>query len=280
MRFDAHLHVWWPGDGAAIRIRAAIPALDRDFSFARVRPALADAKIDKVVLVSAAQQAGDNERLALAARANPDLVAGFVGWIDAEAEDVAARVRALAADPLWKGARFPLAIHPDRRFVRRPEVGRALRALRDRGAVAEILADPDQLLDVADTVRGVPGLVAILDHAGLPDFAAAPASAWRDGLAAIASLPDFVCKVSNFWTPGDPPVRDAGAFAFYREVVGAFGARRTISGANWPPSGLVEPYGETWDRLDRLATLAGLDADAARAIAHGNAARLFRAHGV
>ncbi|MCM0018738.1 MAG: amidohydrolase family protein [Tagaea sp.] len=275
MRFDAHLHVWWPGDGAAVRIRAAIPALDRDHSFASQRPALAAAKIDRVVLVSAAQQADDNARLSLVARANPDLVAGIVGWIDAEAADVAARVRDLAADPLWKGARFPLTIHPDRHFVRRPEVGRALRALRDHGAIAEFLAGPDQLLDVADATREVPGLVAVLDHAGLPDFAAPPTSAWCHGLAAIASLPAFVCKVSNFWSPGDPPVREDGAFAFYREIVAAFGPRRMIAGANWPPSGLAEPYGGVWDRLDRLAALAGLDAGAARAIAYDNADRLF-----
>lgn len=95
-------------------------------------------------------------------------------------------------------------------------------------------------------------------------------------LAALASLPDVVCKISNFWMPGDPPVRDEIALAFFREVVAAFGATRTITGANWPPSSLAGPYEASWDRIDRLVAAVGLDSDAARAILFDNADRIFR----
>jgi L-fuconolactonase len=276
MRLDTHLHAWWPGDGAAVRIRAALPELDRDFSFARMRAMLLAARVERVVLISAAQQADDNERLLAIADANRDMVAGVIGWIDPEAGDAAARIRDCDAHPAWRGFRLPLTIHPDRRFVRRPAVAEALRALRAVGGIAEILAAPDQLLDVAAVLRGLPGLSAILDHAGNPDFAAAPTGAWREGIAALAALPEIVCKVSNFWAPGDPPVRDEVALAFYRQIVAAFGPARIIAGGNWPPASLGGPYDASWERLDRLATAAGLDDSGAEAARFGNAARLFR----
>jgi L-fuconolactonase len=276
MRLDAHLHVWWPGDGAAVRIRAALPELDRDFSFASMRGMLLAARVERAVLVSAAQQADDNERLLAVADANRGLVAGVIGWIDAEAEDAEAQLRRLGSAPAWRGFRLPLTIHPDRRFVRRPAVGAALRALRAIGGIAEVLAAPDQLPDVAAVLRDLPGLVAIIDHAGNPDFSAPPTDAWRGGIAALAALPDVVCKVSNFWAPGDPPVRDDVALGFYREIVARFGPARIIAGGNWPPASLAGPYAASWERLDRLAAAADLDAGDAEAVRFGTAARLFR----
>lgn len=280
MRFDSHLHVWWPGDGAGVRIRANLPDLDRDFSFARMRPTLLAARVVRAVLVSAAQQADDNARLLAVADANRDLVVGAVGWLDAEADDIDARIRACAADPMWLGFRLPLTIHADRRFVLRPAVARALRAMRERHAIAEILAAPDQLADVAAVLRELPGLRAVVDHAGNPDFAGAPQRGWRDDIAALAALPDIVCKISNFWAPGDPPVRDETALAFYREVLATFGPTRIVAGSNWPPSSLAEPYDASWDRLDRLAAAAGLESETARAIRFDNAARFFRNPGI
>jgi L-fuconolactonase len=276
MRFDTHLHVWWPGDGAAVRIRTTLPDLDRDFSFERMRSTLLATRVSRVILVAAAQQEDQNARLVEIAKKNPDLVAGVIGWLDVEARDVELRVSTYAEDPIWLGIRLPLTIHDDRRYVLRPEVRRALVALRSHGAIAEFLVGPDQLIDVAVVLRELPGLRAVLDHAGNPDFSTPPRQDWCRDLAALASLPDVVCKISNFWTPGDPPVRDVIALAFFREVVAAFGATRTIAGANWPPSGLAGPYAASWDRLDRLVATFGLDSVAARAILFDNAVRIFR----
>lgn len=257
MRFDTHLHVWWPGDGAAIRIRSRIPELDRDFSLARVRPALVASGVSQVILVSAAQQEDENERLLAVARENADIVAGVIGWLDLEAPDVAKRAAHHRKDSRWLGVRLPLTIHPDRRFISRAAVRGGLEALRDQGIVAQFLAGPDQLPDVAAAIGSVQGLRAIIDHAGTPDFAAAPTILWKAGISALARLPDTACKVSTFWNPGDPPVSDDRALAFFSHVAETFGPHRMIAAANWPPSSLAGPYEESWNRLDRLAALTG-----------------------
>jgi hypothetical protein len=100
MRFDTHLHVWWPGDGASVRIRTTLPDLDRDFSFERMRSTLLATRVSRVILVAAAQQEDQNARLVEIAKKNPDLVAGVIGWLDVE--EIALRLLEThaAVDPL------------------------------------------------------------------------------------------------------------------------------------------------------------------------------------
>lgn len=275
MRFDTHLHAWWPGDKAAIRIRAKIPELDRDFGIAGARVILREAGVSRAVLVSAAQEDADNARLLEIANANADLVAGVIGWLDPEAPDITDRIAHWRQEPLWRGIRMPLTIHEDRRYIARDGVGRGLAALRDAGAIAEILAAPDQLADVAAVLETLPGLRAVIDHAGTPEFATPPTPLWREGIAALARVPDAVCKVSAFWMPGDPPVQEPLALQFFAHVAATFGPDRMIAAANWPVSSLGRPYADVWEMLDRLAVAAGLDAPAIAAITAANAAALF-----
>jgi L-fuconolactonase len=275
MRFDTHLHVWWRGDGAGIRIRSNMPELDRDFSFPTVRPMLAAAGVSRALLVSSAQQEDDNDRLQAVGADNADIVAGVIGWLDLEAPGVAARIAHYGSSPLWRGVRLPLTIHEDRRHVTRPAVRRGLAALAKAGAAAEILAAPGQLADVAAVLADLPGLTAIIDHAGTPDFTAPPTAEWCDGIVVLAALPGTICKVSAFWVPGDPPVADRNALPFFAHIAATFGPERMIAAANWPVSSLAGPYDQSWRLLDRLAAAAGLDADAKRAIMAGNAQRLF-----
>jgi len=275
MRFDTHLHVWWPDDGAGIRIRARLPELDRDFSLETVLPALAAAGVEKAILVSAAQEEADTERLLDVAAAHPQLVRGVIGWLDLEAGAVADRIAHYRADPNWLGARLPLTIIEDRRFIARPAVIAALRRLAETGGIAEILAAPDQLDSVAETLGGVAGLRVVVDHAGNPDFAVPPTPEWRAGVARLATLPGAVCKVSSFWAPGDPPLDAARALPFFAHIVDCFGPARMIAAANWPVSTLLGPYDESWRLLDRLAPLCGLSAADAARILFGTAHAFF-----
>ena len=274
MRFDTHLHVWWPDDGADIRIRSSLPELDSDFSFSSVRPILASAGVTRALLVSAAQQEHDNDRLLAVGTDNADIVAGVIGWLDPEAPDIAVRIAHYGENSLWRGIRLPLTIHPDRRYVRRAGVRRGLAALAQAGALAEFLAAPDQLGDVAAELADLPNLTAIIDHAGCPDFTAAPTPVWREGIAALSALPRTICKVSAFWVPGDPPVADTDALPYFAHVADCFGPARMIAAANWPVSSLAGPYDMSWRRLDRLAAAAGLTDNEVQAIMTGNALAL------
>lgn len=275
MRFDTHLHAWWPGDGAAVRIRTAMPELDRDFSLDATVAALDAAGVGRAVLVSAAQQEDDNARLLAEAARHPDRIAGVIGWLDPAAPDTARAIARWREDPLWRGIRMPLSIHPDRRYITRVETRRGLEALAEAGAIVEILAEPDQLAGVAAAFADLPDLRAIIDHAGLPDFTRTPTAGWRDDMARLAERPATICKVSAFWVPGDPPVRDETAFAFFAHILGCFGPGRMIAAANWPVSSLAGPYGQSWSLIDRLCDRAGLDETARSALLSGTAEALF-----
>jgi L-fuconolactonase len=153
-----------------------------------------------------------------------------------------------------------------------------LAALRDAGAVAEILALPSQLAGVARVLARLPGLAAIIDHAGMPDFAAPPTAEWREAIARLSRLPDTLCKITSFWNPGDPPDEDRRALAILGPVLEAFGPARIIAGANWPCTKLAGPYIQSWTLIDRLLAASGLGAAEQAAILYHNAARLCRTH--
>ena len=78
MRVDTHVHLWQRGDGHRVLIRERLAALDRDFTMDGLAPELDAAGVQRVILVSAAQEEAETDALLAAARAAPDRVLGVV----------------------------------------------------------------------------------------------------------------------------------------------------------------------------------------------------------
>ena len=254
-RVDAHHHLW----DLAVRDQPwteGLPALRRTFALAELEPELRKEGIDATVLVQTVDVPPETPELLALSAAHP-VVAGVVGWVDLTAPDVADRLAALRAGPGGRalvGVRHGVQSEPDPRWLCRPDVRRGLAAVGAAGLVYDLLVVPAQLPAAVATVRALPGLSFVLDHAGKPNIARgteADRAGWAADVRALGAEHNAVVKLSGLvteaehgsWTPADiRPYAD--------QVLAAFGPDRTMFGSDWPVCLLAADYG-------RVAALAG-----------------------
>lgn len=259
MIVDTHVHVWWPEDGHKVLIRERVAKLDADFGFHRLLPQLQPAGVGRVILVSAAQSFAETTRLLMVAAQFPQQVAGVIGYLDIDATGFEARLDEATSNAALAGLRLPLVIIDDPNWIRRPRVGTALATLASRGLVAQILAGPAHLAACAEVLAEHPALKVVIDHAGNPGAQPNLDEIWRQGLLAVATRTNALCKIGDFSLPAGP-LADAGRCdAILQFVVACFGERRLLFGSNWPVSGLQQAYSHVLDGLYSTARRVGLD---------------------
>jgi L-fuconolactonase len=259
VRVDAHHHVWdlarrpqpWTDD---------LPVLRRSFSFDEVEPDLADAGFDATVVVHTVASFEETLEL-LALAADRPRIAGVVGWFDLCSPDLAGdlgRARRAPGGEFLVGARHQLQVEPDPRWLSRPEVRDGLRTLAAHGLTYDLVVSAHQLPLVVDTVRALPEVRFVLDHAGKPPIAGGALADWRRDLAQLSRSANVAVKLSGLVTEADwahwtveqlRPVATA--------VLEDFGPRRAMFGSDWPVCLLAASYPEVVTATGEL--LAGLD---------------------
>jgi L-fuconolactonase len=127
-------------------------------------------------------------------------------------------------------------------------------------------------------VRRVPGLRAVLDHAGKPDLRrSAPPDAlavWTAQVRALAAVEGSVCKVSGLVTEADPAGWTAAdLLPAWDVLLEAFGPRRLAFGSDWPVCLLAAEYAEVLDLATGLT--AGLSAAERAEVFAGTARRWY-----
>ncbi|WP_078961619.1 amidohydrolase family protein [Streptomyces rimosus] len=271
-RIDAHHHLWdlsrrpqpWMDGAWADPIR-------RTYTLDDLAPHLAAHGIHGTVLVqSSASRAETAELLAVAARS--PVVRGVVGWADLTDPGLPGVLDTMP--PLLVGLRHQVQDEPDPHWLARPAVRRGLAAVADAGLVYDLLVTPRELPAALAAARALPALTFVLDHAAKPAIAARAWQPWADGLAALARLPNTVCKLSGLVTEADWPTwRPADIPPYARHALDTFGPHRTLFGSDWPVCTLAAPY-ETVVTLTETAT-AHLTPDERAAVFGGNAVGVY-----
>ncbi|HTF49598.1 MAG TPA: amidohydrolase family protein [Pseudonocardia sp.] len=275
-RVDAHHHVW----DLAVRDQpwtAGLPALRRSFALAELEPELRREGIDATVLVQTVDVPEETPEL-LALAAKHPVIAGVVGWVDLTAPDVADRIAELVAGPGGRrlvGIRHGVQGEPDPRWLCRDDVRRGLAAVADAGLVYDLLVVPVQLPAAVETVRALPGLRFVLDHAGKPMIAQGERAGWAADIAALGAEDNVAVKLSGLVTEADLDnwsIDDIRPYA--EDVLAAFGPERTMYGSDWPVCLLAADY----PRVAGLARalIAGLSEVERDAVLGGTAARWYR----
>ena len=259
MIIDTHAHIWLPGDGHRVLIRERVAKLDVDFGFERLLPELKPAGVARVILVSAAQSFAETQRLLGVADRFSDQIAGVIGYLDMEGDDFEHRLNAACAHVALVGLRLPLVVFEDDNWIRRPQVGHALRALAARGLVAQVLAAPRHLSACVDVLVDCPDLKVVIDHAGNPGPQPFDDVVWRTGLAALGKHTTALCKVGEFSLPTGGLADDRRCDTIFGQVLDCFGDRRIVFGSNWPVSTLRQAYGNVLRKLLATASRNGLD---------------------
>jgi L-fuconolactonase len=229
---DAHHHLWDPSRAEYPWMTDDVAALRRRFGPEHLEPLLREHGVHGTVLVQARADLDETRELLAVALEHP-WVLGVVGWIDLEG-DVQAQLAGL--DGPLVGVRHQVQDEADAEWLLRPTVQRGIAAAGEAGLVYDLLVRPPQLRAGVETARRQPEVLFVLDH--VAKRPAGDDSEWREGVAALAELPNVACKVSGLFTEHDP----AGTVGL---ALDWFGSKRCMFGSDWPVSTLAVDYGET-----------------------------------
>src|SRR5437762_11004517 len=101
---DSHQHFWQVGRFDYPWMTPEVDVLCRDYLPAQLEPILRDNGVHQTVLVQASNGVAETRWLLSLADQNP-FIAGVVGWVDLQREDVGRQLDELAAHPKFKGVR-------------------------------------------------------------------------------------------------------------------------------------------------------------------------------
>lgn len=275
-RIDAHHHVW------DLQCRPqpwteGLSVLQRSFLFGELEPELVEAGIDATVVVhTVASYAETLELVALAA--GQPRIAGIVGWFDLTSPHLAGdieRARRTPGGDRLVGARHQLQVESDQRWLARPDVRDGLRTLAAHGLAYDIVVSAHQLPLVVDTVRALPEVRFVLDHAGKPPIAGGDLGDWSRDIEALSQSSNVAVKLSGLvteaeWTQWTVHQLRPVAVA----VLDTFGPARTMFGSDWPVCLLAASYADVVAAAREL--LAGLDPEAQQAVWGGTARDWYR----
>jgi L-fuconolactonase len=245
-RIDAHHHVW----DLSVRDQpwtADLPLLRRSFDIDELTPELAQAGIDRTILVQTIVDAAETPELLALAAARP-VIAGVVGWVDLEspgAADALAELRAHPGGAALVGIRHQVQGEPSPTWLEQPAVLRGLAAVGDAGLAYDLLVTPEQLPAAITAARSLPTVRFVLDHAGKPPIALGELDPWRGLIGSLASLPNVSVKLSGLATEASPQWTVAELKPFVDVLLDSFGSSRIMFGSDWPVSLLAASYAET-----------------------------------
>lgn len=276
MRVDAHQHFWRYSAAEYGWIDDSMSVLRRDFLPAEARREMDRVGVDASVAVQARQTLEETRWLLALAAAHP-FIAGVVGWIDLQADDVGEQLTEFAAHPRLVGVRHVVQSEEDDRFLLRPAFCRGISLLRDFDLSYDILIYPKHLAVAAEFVSRFGGHRFVLDHLAKPAISSGTIREWEARLRDLAMFPNVFCKLSGLVTEAEWSRWTPDRIRPYLDVAfDCFGVHRLLAGSDWPVCTLAATYAQTIELIETY--MAGRSAAEREAVMGGNAARLWRLH--
>ena len=277
MVVDAHQHFWRYDPDEYAWIDDSMRALRRDFLPDELRTEMDAAAVDASIVVQVRQTAEETRWMLELAGRHP-FVAGVIGWVDLQADDVERALERVAADRRLLGVRHIVQAEPDDRFLLRPAFRRGIAALRQFDLTYDILIYPRHLPAACELVAGCPAQTFVLDHLAKPEIRRRAIDEWARDLERLASAPNVWCKVSGLVTEADWARWQPADLHPYLDVAFAcFGPGRLLAGSDWPVCTVAADYSHTMGVLrDYLERRPAGERDA---VLGGNAQRLWRLNG-
>lgn len=200
-------------------------------------------------------------------------VIGAIASCRPESSDFAAMLESLAANPKVRGLRRILHTSPDA-LSQTPLFAENLRRLTGYDLSFDLCVLARQLPIATSLVRSCPDVRFVLDHCGVPDIVGRAFDPWRDGITAIAQLPNIVCKISGIvaYVGADWTVDDLRPYV--EHCIQSFGWDRVVWGSDWPVCTLTADL-PRWVAASRDLT-SGCSADETERLFSRNARRIYR----
>jgi len=273
-RIDSHQHFWHYTAAEYGWIDDSMAAIRRDFLPSDAKREMERAGIHASVAVQARQTLEETRWLLELAEANP-FVAGVVGWVDLQADDVASQLRHFSNCPKLVGVRHIIQAEADDRFLLRPAFCRGISLLQEFDLTYDILIYPRHLPVAAEFVARFPGQRFVLDHLAKPEIRTGEIRTWEKGIRGLAGFQNVFCKVSGLVTEADWHRWTRDQLRPYLDVVfDCFGVDRLLAGSDWPVCTVAADYTSTISIIDEY--LDGRPASERDAVMGGNATRFWR----
>jgi L-fuconolactonase len=242
---DAHHHFWDPAEADYPWLTDELARIRRRFDAGDLQPLLAEAGVDRTVLVQT-RSSQDETVSFLATAASTPFIAGVVGWVDLTEPAIGDTIAELRAGP--GGDRLVAIRHqvhdePDPDWLRRADVRRGIAAVGSAGLAYDLLLRPREMPAALGTVRSLPEVRFVIDHLAKPPIRDGALEPWASLIRPFGDAPNVWCKVSGMvteadwdsWTPADMR-------PYIDHVVDVFGARRLLFGSDWPVCLLAAGY--------------------------------------
>ena len=275
VRIDAHQHYWSLRRGDYGWLTPREGELYRDFTPEDLMQPLADCGIEATVLVQAAPTEAESRFLLDLAARYPS-IAGVVGWVDFEAQDVAERIRGLVRDGngRLKGLRPMIQDIVDPGWLDRPSLDRAFDAMIEHDLAFDALVKPEDLSAVERRVRRHPALRVVLDHAGKPDIAAGDMEPWATQIEELARGTSTYCKLSGLLPQTRSGVSEDEIEPYVAHIFDCFGEERVMWGSDWPVVTTRATYREWFDMSLQFVRQYAVGGE--RAVFADNAIRFYK----
>lgn len=243
-RIDSHQHFWTLSRNDYHWLSPELEVLYRDYLVEDIVPLLRQAKIEKTILVQAAQSIEETEFL-LNIASQHDFVAGVVGWIDMLHVDAVEQLNRLCRFAKFKGIRPMLQILDEPDWILNPKLTPVFNALIANNLCFEALIKPVHLPFLTQLLQRYPALKVVIDHAAKPDIASGETTQWLSDLRAIAQNYPIFCKLSGLLTEAQNNATYDDIEPYMQHIVDCFGSQRILFGSDWPVVNLAADY-MTW----------------------------------
>lgn len=274
MRIDAHQHFWRYDTDEYGWIDDSMASLRRDFLPADLKPEMDRAGFDACIAVQARQTLEESNWLLSLAEAN-SFVAGVIGWVDLQANNVQDQLAELANNPKLLGVRHIVQGEPDDRFLLQPEFLRGIAALEEFNLTYDILIYTRHLPVAIEFVQRFPRQRFVLDHLAKPLIKTHTKQPWDSHIAELARFPNVFCKLSGMVTEADWSAWKPEHFTPHLDVaLNAFGPERLMIGSDWPVCKLAASYSQVMGLV--INFLDRYPREARESILGGTAQRFWR----
>jgi len=273
IRIDTHQHFWRYNAAEYGWLDDSMRDLRRDFLPDDLRAELSGAGVDASIAVQT-RQTLDETRWLLDLADDHLFVAGVIGWVDLQADDVEAQLALVAANPKLIGIRHVVQAEPDDRFLLQPSFCRGVAALEQFNLTYDILIYPRHLPVAAEFVAKFPDQWFVLDHLAKPPIRAGAIDEWARDLRALAQSPRVWCKLSGLVTEADwQGWTPAQLYPYLDVAFDCFGPNRLVTGSDWPVCTVAASYSRTMAVVsDYLERRPAADREA---VLGGNARQLW-----
>jgi predicted TIM-barrel fold metal-dependent hydrolase len=151
-----------------------------------------------------------------------------------------------------------------------------LRAIAGLGLSFESRAWPGPLADALITARALPELPFVVGSTGMPlERGADYFQRWHREMAALAELPNTVCKISGLGM-ADHRWTVASIRPWVLACIELFGPDRCMFGTNWPVDAVYASYLMTVDAYRTIVAEAGIGRDDQVRLLSGTARAFYR----